>query len=1053
MKRLFNILIFIFFAQAAWAQTYSFRSFNVEDGVSHPFIYDMVQDNQGYLWVATGEGLCKFNGFSFKNFFVADGLSENFVSTLYLAENGRLWMGHNQGGITYHENGNFQTINTEPYFKSTVRAIRQDYSGNTWVVSQHGGVLKINPEGDIQHFKTPFSQLLLFDMQITERGQMLVATNEGLYMYLVGDSLGRPVFDKIVDDVPPTRVNCISPGQLPGNFFVGTEDEGVFQVQVRTNNRVTTEPFLPTMKLENYNVQTILQEDANNVWIGSFGSGLIHISGNKSNEHIERSSFNENNGLGSNDVKSLYRDREGNIWVGKFGGNHNAGGISSLSNNAFLFYDHPSGTEGPFYSVHGRDRTMYTGMKNAIMQVDSGRFNKARMYDASHGLSNCLYTAMFVDPNLNIWAGSAQNGLFLKPAKDTTFTFFELSKDRLSLGINDITGNENYIWVATKNGIYEIRTADQSIKHYSKEDGIEHNVIKSLYLDEKNNLWYSTASSYLSYLKEGKIVNIMISEDLRVHDQVAITKDLDGNIWLATNGSGIFIFDYESIKTINAQSHGLKSNFCYTIQIDQNNKVWIGHKGGLSCYNPSNNQLQIFDQNEGMAYDFIPNAVYKDESGELWMGTDKKLLRYNASKDIHNSVAPLVNIQEIRIEDELYTHHNIELPYGKYRTRFDFLGLSFRHADKVTYQYKLEGYDRDWHAVTHNTHAYYSRLDPGTYVFRVVAFNSDGIQSTIPAEVRIHIEKPLWEKGWFMGASGLAFIVLVTSLIKLRDRRQRLIRQYLKKTLDERTIEVRAKSVELQRKNKDITSSIHYAKKIQDATLPDRQKLKQYFPNSFVFYKPRDIISGDFYWFKHIDNRLIVSVADCTGHGVPGALLSMIGSTKMNDIVLNANVNRPDEIMRKLDEELQEVLKQTATSNSPQDGMDMAICEINLDTHVVRICSAMSNIYIASPNGVEKVQSDRNSIGGTSSGQDKTFSLYERQMKAGESLYMASDGYQDQFGGEHGKKLKRSGFTSFLQAICHQPGDFQHESFEQHFTEWKGNLEQIDDVLVIGLKF
>lgn len=1035
------------------AQTYSFRNFNVEDGVSHPFIYDMVQDNNGYLWVATGEGLCKFNGFSFTNYFVADGLSENFISTLYLADSGRLWMGHNQGGVTYYENGSFHIIETASYFKSTVRAIREDYSGNTWIVSQHGGVLKIRRDGQIEHFETPFAQLLLFDMQITERGQMLVATNEGLYMYMISDSLGHPEFEKIIDEVPPTRVNCISYAQVPGKFLIGTEDEGVFQVQVRTNNRVTTEAFMPSVRLNQHNIQTILHEDAENLWIGSFGSGLLHINGIAGNQRVEKSWFDEKNGLGSNDVKSLFRDREGNIWVGKFGGNHNAGGISSLSNNAFLFYDHPSVDDGAFYSVHGRDGMLCAGLKNAVMQVDSSRFNQATLYNSSHGLPECLYTAIFIDSNYNIWAGSAQNGLLFKPANDTMFTFFELSKDRLSLGINDITGNENYIWVATKNGIYEIGMNDHSIRHYSKEDGIEHNVIKSLYLDEKNNLWYSTASSYLSYLKEGKIVNIMISEDLRVHDQTAITKDLNGNIWLATNGSGIFIFDYESIKTINAQSHGLKSNFCYTVQIDQNNKVWVGHKGGLSCYNPTNDQLQVFDQSEGMAYDFIPNAVYKDKNGELWMGTNKKLLRYNASKDIHNSIAPIINIQEIRIEDELHTNHEIELPYGKYRTRFDFLGLSFRHSDKVTYQYKLDGYDRDWHAVTHNTHAYYSRLDPGSYVFRVVAFNSDGIQSTVPAEVRIHIEKPIWEKGWFIGLSGLAFVVLVTSLIKLRDRRQRLVRQYLKKTLEERTMEVRAKSVELQQKNKDITSSIHYAKKIQDATLPDQEKLKDHFPNSFVFYKPRDIISGDFYWFKHVDNKLIVSIADCTGHGVPGALLSMIGSTKMNDIVLNASINRPDEIMRKLDEELQQVLKQTATSNSPQDGMDMALCEINLDTQKVRICSAMSNIYIASSSGVEKVQSDRNSIGGSISGQNKSFSLFERQMLPGETLYMASDGYQDQFGGEQGKKLKRSGFTSFLQSICHQPGDVQYTSFEQHFTSWKGDLEQIDDVLVVGLKF
>src|SRR5690606_28614513 len=188
---------------------------------------------------------------------------------------------------------------------------------------------------------------------------------------------------------------------------------------------------------------------------------------------------------------------------------------------------------------------------------------------------------------------------------------------------------------------------NRAITYYNKEDGLEHNVIKSLSLDKKGNLWYSTASAYLSYIKNGKIVNIVISEDQRVHDQVAITMDNNDNIWLATNGSGLFIFDYESIRTINAHSHGLKSNFCYSIEIDQQDKVWVGHKGGLSCYNPKNDQVNIMDQDQGMILDFQPNAVFEDDNGEIRWGSNKNLVRYNPSKDIHNSIAPKINIESV----------------------------------------------------------------------------------------------------------------------------------------------------------------------------------------------------------------------------------------------------------------------------------------------------------------------------------------------------------------------------------------------------------------------
>lgn len=1036
------------------AQSYSFRNFNVEDGVSHPFIYDIVQDDKGYLWVATGEGLCKFNGFHFTNYFTNDGLAENFVSTLHKDAKGNIWMGHKQGGCSIFSSKGIDKLNTEQHFNSVIRAIRDDYQGNTWLLSQHSGMVKVSPERRIQLFDAPFSQYLLFDFQITEKNQMLVGTNEGLYLYnLEGESL-TPKFDRLISDVPMTKINCITPGKIPGMFYVGTEDEGIYVVQLRANRRIVVKPLETPLQLYKYNIQSILEEPDNSLWIGTFGRGLVHLSqSSESDEYLIISSFDETNGLGSNDIKTVYRDREGNIWAGKFGGNHNAGGISSLSNNAFVFYDNPIEQEGPFYAVHGTEESFWMGLRNAIMNVDSGMFKQPRVYTEKHGLAHCLYTSVFVDEDRNVWAGSAQNGLFLKLAGDTVFSRFELSKDRLSFSINDIEGDSAHIWVATKNGIYEIDRNDLEVAYYNKESGLEHNVVKSLYLDDTHNLWYCTASSYLSYIKRGKIVNIVISEDQHVHDQTGITKDSNGNIWLATNGSGLFIFDYESIRTINTESHGLKSNFCYSIEVDHHNNVWVGHKGGLSCYNPKSDQLSIIDQNDDMYLDFQQNAAFKDHNGEIWMGTNKKLVRYNPSKDMQNSIPPIINIEAVRIEDDLYAGTHIDLPYGEYKAKFEFLGLSFRKANEVTYQYILEGHDRDWQEVSDNKEAHYSRIDPGDYTFRVVAFNSDGIKSPVPAEISIHIEKPYWQKAWFIGLSVAAFFVLMWSLVKIRDRRQRQVRQYLEKTLDIRTKEVKVKSRELEQKNKDITSSIHYAKKIQNATLPDQTGLQRNFPNAFIYYQPRDIISGDFYWFTVKNNKLLLCVADCTGHGVPGALLSMIGSTKLDHIVTHSDIEGPDNILRKLDEDLRMILHQNALSEGPQDGMDVVMAEIDLDTNWLRITSAMGNAYIASDDGVHKISGDRNSIGGNHLGLEKNFTLFERQMKAGDGLYLTSDGYQDQFGGEKGKKLKRSGFVALINTLRTLPAGEQKTAFKAQFDTWKGEHEQIDDVLLVGLKF
>lgn len=1051
-----KIIIFClaFCALKASGQSYSFRSFNVEDGVSHPFIYDISQDDKGYLWIATGEGLCKFDGFTFDNYFTTHGLSENFISTLHRGPAGSLWIGHKQGGCTVLKDGKFEKLNTSEYFKTHIRAIRGDEQHNTWLVSQHSGIIRVNEQMELTHYIEPFKQLLLFDLQITSRGQMLLATNEGLHLFIQGDENQPPTFEKVVEDIPLTKINSITPGHLPGQYFVGTEDEGVYKIQVRNNHRVKVDPIVSPVPLYQYKIQSVLEDSDNSIWVATFGEGLIHLTHPDDNGAFQIvNKFDKENGLGSNDVKTVYKDRENNIWVGKFGGQHNAGGISSLSNNAFVFYQNPVSEEDGFYSIHGRQNSYWMGLKNAIMQVDSGLFKQPHIYTEEHGLEKSQYTSVFVDDSMNVWAGSDQQGVFYKAKDDTLFKKIELSKDRLSLAINDITGNNQFVWVATKNGIYEIERLTDSITFYNKESGLEHNVIKSLFLDDRNNLWYCTASSYLSYIKNGKIVNIVISEDQRVHDQTGITNDKDGNIWLATNGSGVFIFDYESIQTINSQSHGLKSNFCYSIEVDKNNKVWIGHKGGISCYNPANDQIQIVDQKDDMLYDFQPNAVFNDDHGEIWFGTNKDLVRYNPSKDMRNKTAPIINIESVMIDDSAYESSEISLPYGHYKTRFSFLGLSLRKSDEVTYQYFLEGHDREWQQVSNANQAHYSRLDPGNYTFHVVAFNSDGIKSASAATVEIKIEKPFWQKLWFISLAALSAIVLLVTVIKMRDRRQRQVRQYLKKNLDIRTREVQAKSIELERKNKDITSSIHYAKKIQDATLPDQELLVEYFPESFIFYLPRDIISGDFYWFRVLGNKLILSVADCTGHGVPGALLSMIGSTKMDHIINRSEMLGPHDILRQLDKELRVVLQQTESSRGPQDGMDMVVIEIDLDTNWVRICSAMSHVFVATKSGVEKIAGDRNSIGGNQMGTVKKFTLHERQMEKGEALYLASDGYADQFGGINGKKLKRSGFVTLLQSLRNKPALQQQEIVKDHFATWKGDHDQIDDVLLVGLQF
>jgi serine phosphatase RsbU (regulator of sigma subunit) len=267
----------------------------------------------------------------------------------------------------------------------------------------------------------------------------------------------------------------------------------------------------------------------------------------------------------------------------------------------------------------------------------------------------------------------------------------------------------------------------------------------------------------------------------------------------------------------------------------------------------------------------------------------------------------------------------------------------------------------------------------------------------------------------------------------------------LQKALNEKTREVIIQKEEIEKKNKDITDSIRYAKRIQDAILPDLESLRKIVPESFIFFQPRDIVSGDFYWFKKYGDLLVIVCADATGHGVPGALMSMIGSTLLKDIISRKGINSPAFALAILDEEIKILLKQNdGEHHQTQDGVDILICEINLKTHFVRFASTKRPVIISKNNELVVLKKE--------SYETQEYETKDIQLSKGDTLYLFTDGYPDQFGGDYGKKIKTSNIKTILEQIQTLPISKQEMIIDNYFNKWKGGNEQIDDVLFIGLK-
>jgi serine phosphatase RsbU (regulator of sigma subunit) len=263
-------------------------------------------------------------------------------------------------------------------------------------------------------------------------------------------------------------------------------------------------------------------------------------------------------------------------------------------------------------------------------------------------------------------------------------------------------------------------------------------------------------------------------------------------------------------------------------------------------------------------------------------------------------------------------------------------------------------------------------------------------------------------------------------------------------------VELERKNAVIEEKNKDITDSIRYAKRIQSAILPPEGHIENIFPDHFILYEPKDIVSGDFYWAGMRGGKAMIAAVDCTGHGVPGAFLSIIGHNGLNKAVNQEGLTKPSEILDALNREVTATLRQ-GNNAELKDGMDIAFCTYDKINGTLQFAGAFNSLYVMRNGALEEVKADRWAVGS----MEKTagsFTNHEVIISRGDVFYLFSDGYGDQFGGKDGKKFKMSRMKELLVSIHQKPMKEQQSIIERTLEEWRGNLEQVDDVLVIGVR-
>jgi serine phosphatase RsbU (regulator of sigma subunit) len=297
----------------------------------------------------------------------------------------------------------------------------------------------------------------------------------------------------------------------------------------------------------------------------------------------------------------------------------------------------------------------------------------------------------------------------------------------------------------------------------------------------------------------------------------------------------------------------------------------------------------------------------------------------------------------------------------------------------------------------------------------------------------------------------IAFVILFFVFFRSQTRAFRnLTKQFRER--EKIAEQLMTQKEELALKNKNITDSINYALRIQSALMPSEKYFSNIFHDSFILHIPRDIVSGDFYWINEVKDNIFIAAVDCTGHGVPGAFVSIIGFELFRRMTNIEGIKKPSEILNSLNKDFREVFSDIENTTL-RDGMDVAFCSINRKTKMLEFAGAFNPLYLIRNNSIIEVKGDRNSVGLDHPDYGMSeFTNHEIQLQSGDIFYIFSDGFADQFGGPDGKKYKYRRFRHLLLALHHLPTKRQHEYLYKSIMEWKGDLDQVDDILVIGIR-
>lgn len=1102
-----SLILLLGAGSTAFAQQYNFRRYSIEEGLPRSGVYCIYEDRDGFLWIGIeGGGVSVFNGETFDTYDATNGLASNTVRVITQDRNGDIWFGTKGGGITRFDGFTFTNFNTTHGLShNTIRAIVEDNEGHLWVGTFGGGITKIefdptngeiarltlfNDRNGLPHNKV---RSLLKD----SKGNIWIGTDGGLCMY---DGKNFQPYST-ENGLPANRILCLFEDGSK-NIWLGTE---LGAVRFDGTNFITLNE---EDGLIQNRVRAIAQDGFGNYWFGT-KVGASRYDGSSFHN------FNEEHGLSNARIRSMIVDAAGNLWIGTY-----FGGINKYSGNQFIHYTTKDTlTNDQVLSISPtRDGAMWVGTFEGadLLSIERGEPPVIPQNRAVNSRSGREIRDVVEDAYGYTWFAT-ENGL--EVLRGTTLLQFNTDT---YLPDNSITTlmeeRPGVMWIGTEEGVSRFEYTDgnvsaNGIKTYSIADGLLGVNVSTFYQDLSGKIWVGFSDGAITIFENDAFLPSDIpNSPINV---IALKADEQGFLWIGTEGNGLYKWNGRELKNYTIED-GLGTNNIYLLEFDDNGNLWVGSERGLSrlIIDDNENLVEVkhFGRDEGFqGIETNPNAIWKDDKGYFWVGTIKGLTVFNPLSQVRNKVEAKTHITTIKLLGEEIDWHQskfakdvegrfhlptrLTLPYHQNHISFEFIGVSLKIPSKVMYKWKLDGFDDHWSHPSHKHEINYTNLPFGHYTFQVMASNEDGVWNSTPTSFSFDIEPPFWRTTWFYIVCVFVGFGIFFSISQWRVRRLRRAKKNLEDLVDKATEDLRAEkerveeqheqiekqrdrlettNTELEEKNTSITDSINYAQRIQSAIMqPKSEKSPHLLDRMFVFYRPKDIVSGDFYWYSEVQNRTYVAAADCTGHGVPGAFMSMIGITFLNEIINKKGETHPAQILHQLRTNVIDAL-QTNDDDHAKDGMDIAFIAIDWDTNTVEFAGAHNPLWVVRKSDEAGAKMIRNGEAIEASLEENGYALFETksdkmpigvhdrsstpftnntlQLQPGDTCYLFSDGYVDQFGGTKGKKFLAKRFKKLLLNLQECSIQEQQKPVEKAIEEWMGTQEQVDDILVMGIR-